>query len=131
MFRKWSLIVMLLGAFAFLTAATQIQSEASHTTALHMEGGSVGGTQNDPDWALSGGNGVRQWKRTIVFAKPFKKAPTVTVAIGKIDMHPGTGVRLRAYPASVALNSFELVVETWADSHMAGADATWLAVGSE
>ena len=81
-------------------------------------------------------NGTYEGQRTILvpvrFDQPFKKTPLVVVSLSKIDAGDFENLRinrLMVRAQKVRLNGFDLCFETWADSKVYDAAATWIAFG--
>jgi hypothetical protein len=69
----------------------------------------------------------------IEYNEPFKKKPEIFLALSKIDVGGSAGAgpidRLRLRTEDEHTDSFKLVFETWHDSIVYDAAASWIAVG--
>lgn len=77
-------------------------------------------------WA---GNGARMHRRKIRFSEPFRKTPSVQVAISMIDTDHATNQRIDLTAENVTEKGFEVVFRTWEDTRIARIRADWLAIG--
>lgn len=64
----------------------------------------------------------------ITFAKPFSKAPNVTIGISEINTNNGEIGRLRVRVLSVDDKGFTYEFYTWCDTSIVSATANWVAV---
>jgi hypothetical protein len=71
--------------------------------------------------------------KDVNFDQPFKSQPQVTVCLQKIDLgdpkDPSRINRLSVYARKVTPKGFEMCFETWDDSVVYNAAASWIAVG--
>ena len=79
-----------------------------------------------PMWA---GKGARRSRTTVTFSEPFRKPPTVHVALCMIDMDHQTNQRMDLRAESVTATDFEIVLRTWGDTRIARLRANWMAIG--
>jgi H-type lectin domain len=76
--------------------------------------------------------GKRELKVHVTFDPPFKRPPKVAVSLNKIDLgDPQRHIinRLRVHAGSIRSNGFDLLFETWDDTRVYDAAASWIAVG--
>jgi len=99
---------------------------ATLTGASLIQSGKVGGS-NGPNWNLYGGSGPRNQAIHVQFAKPFRKAPQVSIALYGIDILNSANARLTVEARNVTANGFDAVFSTWADTQVWAAHAAWLA----
>lgn len=66
------------------------------------------------------------WRR-VSFEKTFKAPPKVVVFLSEVDMDCWRNWRLRAFATDITENGFTIHIDTWADSILYGASATWVA----
>jgi hypothetical protein len=91
-----------------------------------MLSGSVKATYESDDWRLHEGEGERSVSIYQTFSKPFGAPPTVVITFSELDASAGP-LRARVYPADIGPTGFSATIETWADSALYGASATWIA----
>jgi hypothetical protein len=75
--------------------------------------------------------GRREIYVPVSFDSPFSKQPKVTVSLQKIDTGDVRANinRISVRAADVGFNGFNLYFETWEDSQIYDAVATWIAIG--
>ena len=80
------------------------------------------------DGSYSGRRGVHA---PVKFETPFEKYVKVTASLQLIDVGGGGApiARVLVAAANVTLTGFDLYFETWEDSKLFGATASWVAVG--
>ncbi len=66
-------------------------------------------------------------RQTIKFERSFSKEPKLVVSLTMIDSSSSANLRLEAHPENIAVDGFDLVCCTWADSIIYAFDATWTA----
>lgn len=81
----------------------------------------------DTDWNLIGNSGNRTWATTITFATPFASAPSVNPHIMAFHILNGSPQRLGVGVASITTTGFQLQINTWDDSQIAGVAVGWIA----
>ena len=81
---------------------------------------------NGPMWA---GDGPREKRHAVTFAKPYLAPPIVHVAIAMWDMDGETNQRADLKAEAITEAGFDLVFRTWGDSRVARIRADWLALG--
>lgn len=92
----------------------------------HTEIGQVwGGADNE--W--TGDSEARRFRVWVPFAKPFSEPPKVIVSLHHVDADKSANLRIQVEPDQVATNGFRLRFSTWADTHIFGVGAVWVAVG--
>lgn len=78
---------------------------------------------------------IRPWQnpqllnsKRIRFPKPFEgRPPKVICWLQMMDLGVGRGFRIKTYPTNIDVNGFTLHIDSWADTVMYSAAATWLA----
>lgn len=96
-----------------------------------VDTGVVAGSTEDGTgrWTLNDGSGERQSRYKVKFLTALPKAPTVAIWLNRIDASLFPTTRLDVRAENVTTDGFDVVFETWADSHVYGLGATWIAVG--
>ena len=84
---------------------------------------------NDPEWSLDSGIGVRAADKLVSFGSPFSAAPQGVIGLNHIDTSNATNSRLDVQPRDVSPYSFQVVLTTWDDALVYGAEVNWLAFG--
>lgn len=80
-------------------------------------------TQEDHPWNAPQANTTRR----INFSRPYAAPPHVVVWLHALDMDRGANVRVRAHVSGVDAAGFTLHIDSWADSILYSAGATWIA----
>lgn len=80
-------------------------------------------------WPLNSGSGERKHRATIKFSKQFYAPPKVMASISMFDITQGTNHRLKVSAENIKVDSFDIVLETWYDTKVFAATASWLAFG--
>ncbi|WP_291730835.1 H-type lectin domain-containing protein [Leisingera sp. F5] len=75
------------------------------------------------------GSGLRERRRTVLFADTFANPPAVHVSVSLWDMDTSAAIRAELVAENVTIEGFEIVFRTWADSRAARLRAGWLAIG--
>ena len=91
-----------------------------------MLSGFVKGTYESEGWSLHEGEGERSVAIHQTFSKPFDAPPIVVITLSELDASAGP-LRARVYAADIDTAGFNATIETWADSTLYGAAATWIA----
>ena len=81
---------------------------------------------NLPMWAE---DGDRLVSLDILFTKPFKQAPAVTLGLSGIDGATDTNLRFWLHAKNVTAKGFTIEFSTWYDTHIARASVSWQAIG--
>ncbi|EJD44580.1 hypothetical protein AURDEDRAFT_125148 [Auricularia subglabra TFB-10046 SS5] len=84
-------------------------------------------TVEDHPWYLPQQNTSRR----ITFARPYAAPPRVVVWLNSLDMDRSRGWRISATATAVTATGFTLNLNTWADTILYSAGATWVAYPSE
>lgn len=79
-----------------------------------------------PMWA---GRGDREVRRHVPFSRSFSELPSVSAHIGLWDADSQTNLRADLAVENVAVDGFELVFRTWANTRIARLRADWMAIG--
>ena len=80
---------------------------------------------------------VRSWSNpkpnnsaSVKFAEgAFQKPPTVLVALNMLDMAGNADLRISADVSNITRDGFEWHLDTWEDSTLYAAGASWIALG--
>lgn len=72
-----------------------------------------------------------QTSRQISFARPYATPPKVVVWLNSLDMSNGHNWRVKVYVTDVTTTGFTIHVDTWADTILYSAGATWVAMPSD
>jgi hypothetical protein len=62
-----------------------------------------------------------------MFEHPYEEKPEVIVWLSGLAMSKDRNTRVRAYADNITAEGFDISIETWADSVLFGATATWIA----
>lgn len=81
----------------------------------------------DTDWNLMGNSGVRTWATTITFSSAFTSTPSVNPFIIGFHIVGGATHKLGVGVASVTTTSFQLQINTWDDTQIAGVAVGYVA----
>lgn len=68
-----------------------------------------------------------QTSRLITFPRTYAAPPTVVVMLSNLDMHHNTVWRVRTYVTDVTARNFVIHIDTWLESILHSAEATWIA----
>lgn len=79
-----------------------------------------------PMWT---GHGKRRVRVDILFEKPFKEKPAITLGVTGIDSAHDQNLRFWLQAKSISSTGFTMEFSTWADTHIARAAISWQAVG--
>ncbi len=82
--------------------------------------------ENGPMWS---GNGPRKVRHAVRFAQRYRNAPSVQVSLSMIDIDHTTNTRLELRAEQITEWGFDIVFQTWSDTRIARARATWIAIG--
>jgi len=80
-------------------------------------------TSQDHPWSKS----QTKTSRRITFAHPYDAPPKVAVWLDAVDSGPGRYARVTAWAGDIASDGFTIHLDTWHDSNLWSAGATWLA----
>ena len=75
------------------------------------------------------GEGDRIVTEEIVFAKPFKASPIISLGLTGMDCAHDQNLRFRLSAVNVSNKGFTIEFLTWEDTHFARASISWQAVG--
>ncbi|EKM59120.1 uncharacterized protein PHACADRAFT_191433 [Phanerochaete carnosa HHB-10118-sp] len=84
-------------------------------------------TTEDHHWSRS----QTKTSRRITFTHPYAAPPKVVVWLDAVDSGPGRNVRVTAWADAVTPDGFTIHLDTWHDSNLWSAGATWLAHSAE
>ncbi len=76
------------------------------------------------------GEGPREVRQPVTFARPFAALPVVTVALSMWDIDSRMNQRADLAAENVTSEGFELVFRTWGDTRVARVRADWAAFGA-
>jgi H-type lectin domain len=93
---------------------------------MRMLSGFVRGNYQSDGWSLHEGEGERSFAIHQTFSKPFDVPPLVVIGFSELDASAGP-LRARVNAADIGPTGFNATIETWADSTLYGAAATWVA----
>ena len=111
-------------------ASPTINTRSFMANSLHIQTGErSGGYQENPDWTLATGTGVRTYRAAVTFNSPFLGAPQVTLALRGLDVAAVNNNRINLVAENITVNGFDIVFITWADTVVYGVWATWTAIG--
>lgn|GEM_PF-3088373 len=92
----------------------------------HTEIGQVwGGTDNE--WTED--SEARLFGVWVPFEKPFAEPPKVIISLHHVDAGNSANLRIQVEPDQVTTTGFRARFSTWADTHIFGVGAVWVAVG--
>ncbi|WP_326579913.1 H-type lectin domain-containing protein [Streptomyces sp. NBC_00481] len=118
------------GASTRLDANDYFTVTVTETAPNHFESGTVPvGYLATPGWTLNQGNGPREWRESIAFAKAFNAPPEVTVAISMLDAGVAANTRVSVRAENITATGFDLVAYTWDNTIVYSVTASWLAFG--
>jgi len=80
-------------------------------------------TLDDHPWQKPQATTVRQ----ITFAKPYAVVPKVVVWLNWVSMQNNHGFRVRTYVKDISTTGFTLYIDSWDDTILFSAGATWIA----
>ncbi|EKM59118.1 uncharacterized protein PHACADRAFT_205296 [Phanerochaete carnosa HHB-10118-sp] len=69
----------------------------------------------------------QQMSRRIFFARPYAVPPKVVVWLNAVDSGAGRNVRVTVWADGITSDGFTIHLDTWGDSSLCSAGATWLA----
>jgi hypothetical protein len=72
-----------------------------------------------------------QNSKTVTFSTPFHAPPKVVCFLQSVDMGKGKNWRVRAYPSDITDKSFKINIDSWADTVLYHASASWIAYPAE
>ncbi|XP_013413867.1 uncharacterized protein LOC106176159 [Lingula anatina] len=61
------------------------------------------------------------------FNPPFRKTPTVMVAISHLDIWNGQNTRATTYASGLSPHGFNVNIKTWSNTHMYRVEVNWMA----
>jgi hypothetical protein len=96
---------------------------------MRIESGKVWPNKTDPEWRLLEGEGERTYDKYIDFKESFSKTPQIVIGISYLDIVEGSSHRIQVYAKDITIHGFSVEIKTWADTHIWGAGAGWLAYG--
>ncbi|WP_111734433.1 H-type lectin domain-containing protein [Roseovarius amoyensis] len=76
------------------------------------------------------GDGNRERRRRLSFARSFRDPPAVFVSLSMWDFHHIVNARADVTAENVLPDSFDLVFRTWGDTRVARARVRWMAIGA-
>ena len=76
------------------------------------------------------GSGQRMRVIDVSFSSKFRHPPAVQAGFALLDVSNSDALRLNLTVDNVTETGFKLTVETWGDTKVARASATWLAIGA-
>jgi hypothetical protein len=92
----------------------------------------------DIQWGNFNTMEVRSWddpqmkaSKVITYARPFSSSPNIVVWLYSLDMKKSHNWRLTAYVSEITATSFRIHIDTWGDSVLYSAGATWIAYSGD
>lgn len=76
------------------------------------------------------GEGERERRRSLRFARPFHAPPSVFVSLSMWDFHHVVNARADVSAENVTTEGFDIVFRTWGDTRVARARVRWMAIGA-
>ena len=127
-------LVLVLSSIMFLPSvkgtSPTIDTGSFIANSLHIQTGETSaGYQQNPDWTLTTGIGVRTYRTAVTFNSPFLVAPKVTLALSGLDVAAVNNNRIRLIAENITVNGFDIVFITWYDTVIYAVWATWTAIG--
>lgn len=83
----------------------------------------------ESDGEMWAGDGDREKVVRVDFDKSFRSAPRVHISLSMLDMQSGTNHRFLLESKNVTRQGFSIKFQTWADTKIARASASWIAFG--
>lgn len=62
----------------------------------------------------------------IIFRQPYPQPPNLAIGLNYVDFNPNVGIRLNAFANKLLRDSFRIHLDSWADTILYAAGATWL-----
>ncbi|RPB11691.1 hypothetical protein P167DRAFT_606348 [Morchella conica CCBAS932] len=84
-------------------------------------------TLEDHPWSTS----EATHERRISFVRPYDEPPEVVVWLSAFNMHPEKNWRVKSFASDVTTTGFTIHIETWGDSELFAAAASWIAYPRE
>ncbi len=75
------------------------------------------------------GEGPRERRRTIRFARSFLRPPAVHLGVSLWDVDTASAMRAEIVSENITEQDFEIVFRTWLDTHVARVRVAWMAIG--
>jgi hypothetical protein len=94
---------------------------------MTTEMGVISANLHTPGWKLNSGTGERFIDIYQKFDGVFKKTPKIIVTLSLIDSDFQKNLRITLLARNIDPNSFNLRIQTWADSIIYGINASWIA----
>jgi hypothetical protein len=101
--------------------------DGSQDPQIAIESGYVLKDANSPSWDLNLGSGLRSYEIQVSFQQKFSQKPQVIIGLHYIDA--GAHVRIGTTVKDITTSGFVLAFNTWADTMVWGAGASWFAYG--
>ncbi len=110
-------------------ASPTIDTGSFSVNSLYIQTGETyNGYLENSDWTLRTGTGERAYKTVVSFDSPFQVPPKISLALRGQDVG-ATNTRLVLRAENITVDSFDLIYQTWADTVIYSAWATWTAIG--
>ncbi|KAH0604227.1 uncharacterized protein H6S33_006604 [Morchella sextelata] len=84
-------------------------------------------TLEDHPWSTS----QATHERRISFARPYDEPPEVVVWLSAFNMHSEKDWRVKSFASDITATGFTVHIETWGDSQLCAAAASWIAYPRE
>ena len=75
------------------------------------------------------GQGPRERRKSLLFARPFKAPPMVHVTLSMWDMDNAHNARADVSAERITREGFDILFRTWGDTRVARARIGWFALG--
>ena len=79
------------------------------------------------NWSLAAGVGARFARYYVKFPHPYRRPPAVEASLWGTDAHHDRNLRLNTHVEAVSRDGFVVRFNTWSDSVIFGAGASWVA----
>jgi hypothetical protein len=127
-------LVLVVSSIMFLPsvngASPTINTGSFIANTLHIQTGETfNGFQQNSDWTLSTGTGVRTYRTVVEFDSPFQVPPKVSLALRGQDVEATANNRLLLTAENITVDGFELVYQTWLETLIYSVWTSWTAIG--
>ncbi len=83
----------------------------------------------EDDGQMWRGEGPRQSRAPVSFAKPYAAPPHVQVAISMWDISNSSNIRADVQAENITVAGFDIVFRTWSDTQVARVRVAWTSFG--
>ena len=95
-----------------------------------IKSGYVSFSKNTEPTLLTG-QGVREFDSAIIFDRPFRRTPTIAVALQRMDVINKANTRILVKTSAVTTTGFTLTLRTWGNTQIWSAGASWIAYADQ